>query len=419
MKKIRLLAPLSLAMSTVLFAATFPFQDMFAFALLHAFAEASMIGGLADWFAVVALFRHPFGIPIPHTAIIPAQRAKLTTGIIDIVQNTWLNKETIKERVRTWELIPRLLRSLEDADNRATMMRVLRSGIRRIALDTETETLSEKLLDFVRRNITTDDLLAWIRAAARRGIEHGQHHRVFDLGLRNAADWLGSERVRRTIAANLEKIATRYSSTGWRRFFKGAAETFDLLNYDDLAAAVIATLRQDLEAMLADPVHPARASFDEWLASFAATLGENDEVRDIVEKWRRDLIESGRLRAAVESMIAGARQRLIDDLVRPDSEVMRVLEGFISRGIERFRDNADARTSAETWLKEQIVRLVEGHHGAIGDLVRHNLERLDDDQLVEQIEAKVGGDLQFIRLNGAVVGGLVGAVIFLIQRLLA
>lgn len=419
MKRSTLLAPVSLVAATILFAVTLPFTDIFVAGLLHAFAEAAMIGGLADWFAVVALFRHPFGLPIPHTAIIPKHRAKLTQGITDMVQNRWLTKETILERLAAWRVSSSLLALFDDEQNLKDVMQVLRSTLAEALRDIDDAQVARKLLDVLRTHVSTDDLLRWLRLLGERGVDGGWHHVFFTHAVGQAAAWLENREIRHVIETQLRRIAEDYADNPLRRLGKWMAESTNTLNYDDLTNAIITTLTEELRRMQRDKTHPARGDFSAWLQGTVDGLEENSELREQVDRLRTDLFERDDAARQLLRPVSSARSWVLNDLASESSVIMQQIEVLITRTRDRFSSNPEAQERVDAWVRMKLAELVERHHGEIGAIVERNLARLDDEQLVRQIEEKVGSDLQFIRVNGAVVGGLVGAVIYLSKYLLS
>ena len=415
MKRITLLAPVSLIAATLLFFATLPFEQHFVLGLLHAFAEAAMIGGLADWFAVVALFRHPFGLRIPHTAIIPKHRAKLTTGIIDMVQNRWLTKDTILERIASWNISSALLEALSAEHNRTALLRVVRSALTEMLRDVDDERFARRLLELLQRQIHTDDLLRWMQAAGKKGMEGGWHRVLFTHAIGRAAGWLERPEIRRVIIGHLQRIAEQYADNPVRRLGKWVAESTNTLNYEDLATAIVGTLNDELRRMQTDDAHPARDDFEQWLRATVADLPGNEDVRAHVDRWRQEMLAGKETPDALRKPIARMRDWALADLDRDDSVIMQQIGAVLLRAQQRFADSPESQQKVNSWIKTKIAELVERYHGEIGGIVERNLARLDDDQLVRQIEDKVGGDLQYIRVNGAVVGGLVGALIYLFK----
>jgi uncharacterized membrane-anchored protein YjiN (DUF445 family) len=416
MKTSRILAPASLIAAMLLFVATLPFQHVFIGGLLHAFAEASMIGGLADWFAVVALFRHPLGLPIPHTAIIQRHRAKLTGGIIDMVQNRWLTKEVILERISGWNISALLLSVLDSAESRARVLQVMRTALKDALRDVDEHRMADRIAQLLARGMRTDDILHWLRLLGERGMEQGWQHIVFSRAAGQASDWLSTPAVRSVIVRHLHDIAEEYASNPVRRIGKWMAESLNALNYDDLAEAIVRTLGEEFERMREDASHPARADFERWLRGTLEEVETREDLRATIDQWRGDLFESGRAADLLRQPVQRLRDWLLEDLERDNSVIMQQLQAAIDRGLQRFTDDALARERLDAWVRERIASLVDRHHDEIGAMVQRNLEKLDDAQLVRQIEEKAGDDLQYIRVNGAIVGGLVGSLIYILKN---
>ncbi|MBR9977838.1 MAG: DUF445 domain-containing protein [Bacteroidetes bacterium] len=415
MSNTRILAPVSLALATALFLVTLPLRDVFVWGLLHAFAEASMIGGLADWFAVVALFRHPLGIPIPHTAIILRHRAKITGAIIDMVQNRWLAKDAIRERIEGWNFSGMLLGTLETEENRERLLEGVQSVLKEIVRDFDEKRSAAYLTQIIARHVQGDDLLRWVRLAGRQGMAQGWHRNLFSHSIGYAAGWLNTPEIRAAIIHHLRDIAEQYASNPLRRIGIWLAENTNTLNYEELAEAIVRTIEDELARMRDEKDHPARTDFELWLKRMIDGLETNTELRTNLERWRHELLYSGRATELLERPVRRLRDWLLEDLEEKDSLVMQQLRTSLERGLQKFMENKAAQESLDHWLKEKIAALVEQHHGEIGAMVQRNLEKLDDKQMVRQIEEKVGGDLQYIRVNGAIVGGLVGACIFLLK----
>lgn len=378
-----------------------------------------MIGGLADWFAVVALFRHPLGLPIPHTAIIPRHRAKLTTGIIDMVQNRWLTKDVILERISGWSISGFLLGAMAAEETRGRLLQLLRGALRDVLADIDTRRFAQRLADLLARSASTDDLLRWVRLLGERGMERGWHGQVFTHAVGQASDWLGTPEIRAVIVRHLRDIAEEYASNPLRRIGKWMAESVNALNYDDLAEAIVRTLGEEFDRMRRDDQHAARADFDRWLRTLLAELETRQDIRETVAQWRGELLDNGRAMELLEQPVQRLRGWLLDDLERDDSVIVQQLRQALDRALRRFTDDRSAQQRLDQWTREKIASLVDQYHGEIGAMVQRNLEKLDDEQLVRQIEEKAGDDLQFIRVNGAIVGGLVGATIFVLKTLFA
>jgi uncharacterized membrane-anchored protein YjiN (DUF445 family) len=411
----RLLAPLSLLLATLLFLATWPWKALFAVGLFHAFAEAAMIGGLADWFAVVALFRHPLGIPIPHTGILPRQRAKLTQAIADTVQNTWLAKDTILEYVREWKPATVLLASLDTPANRGAALALLRTVLAEIIRALDARAASRTVQEALRARITPEDIGRLLRRALDAAMEDGAHQRLLTLLAQQADARLGDAGLARRLAASLQGAADRYAASPLRRAARWMAERSNVLNYDDLAAALVETFRQDLRDMASDASHPLRSSLEDVFRQSVAGLEHDVHLQALVDNAWTAFTTSPRVAEQLEAQAQRAIAWLLDDASRPDSLLLGHAAGLLDAALLRFHRDPAALDAADAWIRDRLTHLVDTRHADIGALVRSNLNRLSDDEMTAQIERKVGADLQYIRVNGALVGGLVGALLYLLQ----
>jgi uncharacterized membrane-anchored protein YjiN (DUF445 family) len=414
----RRLAPASLIIAIVLFFATLPFPDIFIVALLHAFSEAAMIGGLADWFAVVALFRHPFGIPIPHTAIIPKHRAKLTTAIIDMVQNRWLTEETILERISGWHVGRSVAAWLSEDGSRETLRRFLRSIIEEVLRSVDPKLIAERASALLRDQVREEDILRWFRIAGEQAMVLRWHDALLNAVLERAGPWLGTTEVRKLVIRNLRAVAEDYADGPLRRIGKWMAESVNALNYDDLADAILRTMSDELQHIRKDADHPARADVDRWLRQLVEGVEEDEGLRAALSRLRSELLEDGRFTDLLIPPIERLRDGALADIESENPVIMRHVSHFLDQMLDKYTSDEKAQDQLDRWTKERIAGLVHRYHNEIGGLVQKNLERLDDDTLVRQIEEKVGGDLQYIRLNGALVGGMVGTLIFLLKHYL-
>jgi uncharacterized membrane-anchored protein YjiN (DUF445 family) len=415
----RRLAPVSLAIATALFVATLPFPELFWIAMLHAFAEAAMIGGLADWFAVVALFRHPLGLPIPHTAIIQKHRAKITSSIIDMVQNRWLAKETIFERISSWNFGQAAASWLAEQEARDTLQRMLRAVLEEVVRGMDSRRISEALSQALRDHISDEDILRRFRSVADAAMSWRWHDAALDAVLERVGPWLATPEIRALVVRNLRSVAEDYADAPLRRIGKWMAESVNALNYDDLANAILRTVGEELQKIRRDATHPARADVERWLRETVDGLESNESLRGALAKWREEVLHSGRLHEALAPKLELLRERILQDLADENSTIMKQVQQFSDQALDRFVSDEQAQEKLDLWLKERIAALIERYHGEIGAMVQRNLERLDNETLVNQIEEKVGGDLQYIRVNGALVGGLVGTALFLLKHFLS
>lgn len=373
--------------------------------------EAAVVGGLADWFAVTAIFRHPLGLPFPHTAIITNRRDRLIQGIVTTVENNWLSPAVIARRLEGVAPSQWVIEWLADAQHVARIGDPLRDVIRRLArFLTEDE-----VIDFAERAVTRQLRELPIEATAARWLSRaadspaaGEALRSLALSLKNLA-----ERPRTAIELHwwLMRSARALQESGHR------VVPFLLRRKVVQRTIVEAALRYasaELRGAVDDPDHPLRRFAVDGLRRFAERVSEGDAAAIAqVERVREALLDSLETAPLVRQGLGRLRQQIEEELDDRDSRLSQMIDQKLREAILAFLEDPAHRTSFDGWVRSTAVDLVRRHHHQIGVTIKENLESLTDDQLVEQIESRVGADLQFIRLNGAVVGGLIGVALAL------
>ncbi|SDX32176.1 DUF445 domain-containing protein [Paenibacillus sp. CF384] len=408
-RKNKHIANISLGIMATGFAATLPFGGT-GISLLHVGFEAGVIGGLADWFAVTALFRHPLRIPIPHTALLPRNRKKMSDGIVRVLEDRLLAKESMIEKLRQIELAKQLLPALRQAAHSAVhserLPHLLEGALRAIEMEKLVPVLSGEIRSAVERI----DLEAALRGFLRNAVENGVDERLLDLLLERAEEWASTEGMRRELGNAAMQLVKGLNLGGLMQFAVNA-----FIGYLDedrlgtmLQSFILTKIHElkvqgtDRRAVIMKHLHQGL----EMLISRLAETGQLDALRD-------ELLASFDLDGEMTRLFESLRERGITFLYSEEfaAKVWPMLEGLL----DRLEENHGLVQDAEHWLKGQVAGLIERNHAKIGSFVKENLDRLDNDQLVELIEDKVGQDLQWIRVNGAVCGFLIGLLLRLIE----
>ncbi len=371
--------------------------------------EAAVVGGLADWFAVTALFRHPLGLPIPHTAIIPARRAKITESIVNMVQDEWLSPDVIGARLARFSpasLIVDWLRDPAHVERLGGPLRDLLKGIARVLTEDEVADFVDRTLQRQLREMPLDTSAgAWLeRAAASEGA--GAAFESLALSLARLAS-------RPRTAAELHFWIDRSARTlhdAGKRFVPFVLRRKVVQR--KLVEAACGYAAAELRSAAKDPKHPLRPVVLGALQRFAERLAAGDaDALAQAERLRGALVESLEGGPVVRAMLARVRRQLEEDFADRRSRLSMFIDRQLQRGIVELLDEPERRATFDRWIRTTASDLLRRHHSQIGLTVRESLEALGDEDLVQQIEDRVGADLQFIRLNGAVVGGLVGLVL--------
>jgi uncharacterized membrane-anchored protein YjiN (DUF445 family) len=358
---------------------------------LRAAAEAALIGGLADWFAVTALFRHPLGIPIPHTAILPARKERLGRTLGAFIQNHFLSREVLSKRLEAMHLAERAARWMGQPENSRLIAQQVAVGLARVA-----ETLPEEEMRLHLHNAAVGRLRA-MQAAPLLGnllslLRAGNRHQD-----------LLSEVVRLaglTVSENREMIRARVraESPWW------VPGIVDEKLYRKIVSAIDSMLRE----IGSDRDHPLRAKFDEALEGFVARLQYSPEVTARAEALKEKLLDDPVVQEFTSWLWDSLRRTALQQAERLDESASGALERGISAFGTSLVGNADVLAQVDAFVKELVLAAAEQYRGEVAELIAHTVAGWDPDVTSRRIELAIGRDLQFIRINGTLVGALVG-----------
>lgn len=384
-------------------------------AWVGAFAEAATIGALADWFAVVALFRHPLGLPIPHTAIIPRKKARLADALGDFLLNNFLSREQLLARLDAWNPARQLGRFMDTPERIEALAQQMQTWLAEAlqALDSAAfeQELSRLLQQQLRRWDTPKSAARLVRILS----EGGHHQRVLNAALREVSAWLDKPTVRAFISEKLVVMA--------RREYPKLIRLADAFNYTEelgvkLAEKLAVALMDEMQTVLNNPEHPLRQRYAEQTAQLLQRLEDDEDFRARVDNWKNEWLQSPELGDYSQQLWQRLRQWLHQDLARQDSRSMHYLRQQAARLGARLRQdalwqetvNAQIRIAAEH-LAEQIREIAPAY-------IRQTINAWDSEKMSREIELSVGRDLQYIRLNGTLIGGLAGLALHGLLRLL-
>lgn len=379
-----------------------------------AFAEAAMVGAIADWFAVTALFRHPLGLPIPHTAIIPRKQARLGQNLADFICTHFLATEQVMAKLEAFDAAARLAGWLRQPANAEALGRQL-VGVARYGIHALRD---ERVRQFIQRSATARlrelDLARFGGQLLDMLTHERRHQAMLDELLAQLDELLQDEAVQQRIAAGL---SAEFSALRFRLFGKDIPldEKAGQWSADKVVRRVSALIGE----ISRDDRHELRGKFDACLGRFIAKLKEDPEFRLKGEQIREQLLAH----PAVAGYLRGLWDDLVDwlqaDLADADSSIRRRLIKLSLRLGEALSRDAAMRR----WINDQLLEvappLVERHREDIRRYIAERVERWNSAELVAQLEHNVGKDLQFIRINGTLVGGLVGLGLHALTRLLA
>jgi uncharacterized membrane-anchored protein YjiN (DUF445 family) len=397
LRRMRFLATALLVLMFLIFVATSYAEQQWPWlAYPRAFAEAGMIGACADWFAVVALFRHPLGLPIPHTAIVPRSKERIGIAIGRFTANNFLSPRVLAERIREVDIAGWIARWLKKPGNAHSVAQRTASVLREVL-----------------RALPREDVNAFLTRAARFGIEtmpaaplasrllalvwaHGEMQTLIEHGISSASA---------ALKRNRETIKQKVSQRSYRLIPKWIDGI--------LADRIVAGLTQTLEEMR-EPSHPWRIELSTAVEKLIADLAENPDMLARGEELKARILENPVVARQIDAMWGEIEDKL--DSITSSNRLFEMIEQTLLTVGDRLANDERIGEGINRWLRVAVLRTVAPRRAEIAAFIRKVVENWDAETLVKRIELQVGRDLQYIRINGTLVGGLVGLIIFSVAR---
>jgi len=403
-----LLAAVALAVSA------FPFRATWWGGWILAIAEAGIVGGLADWFAVTALFRHPLGIPIPHTALIPANWELMAARVGTMVGDRVLTTEYVTReiaRVDVAQLIARCALAIEPSTVESMVHVVVRW-----AADQVPPQAADDLATWLRRLVARTPVAPVLAEVLEVAQRHGWDQRVIEALTGIAVDALDHPQVREGVAELIRDVLGTYRERmgvypGW---LIGVAKVFGLIDHDRLVAALHAALKKFAD----DPDDPLRRQLSRMIATWPARLRDEPDVAARIEAVKAELVDSPMMTKLLGDVATGLHASLIADLTAARSELVLWISAQLERARHAVASDSDLQQALDRWFKAQAVTLVERYQDRVAAFIERGVHALGPEGAVRLVEEHAGDDLQYIRVNGTVVGGLAGGAIYGIHLLL-
>jgi uncharacterized membrane-anchored protein YjiN (DUF445 family) len=368
---------------------------------VKAFAEAAMVGGLADWFAVTALFRHPLGLPIPHTAIIPRNKDRIGEALANFINENFLIPSVVARRMRNIDVAAaagRFLRSPAEGTR-------IRHGASRLIADIfeglDDERLGGIVKGAIANRIEKMEVSPLLGHALASAINEDRHVPMLEAAIR----WMA-----RALDANEELIR--------QMVHKKANWVLKLAGLDaKLADAILDGLRKLTAEMSTDPAHPVRVKAEEALAQLANDLQTKPETRARVEEMKEQLLANRSVALWIDTLWQKGREAIIKAARNPDAALAgRLGEVLRSMGASLEQD-ARIRSAINQFVRRAAAGMAQSYGSSIVKLVSETIRGWDARTVTARLEAAVGRDLQYIRINGTLVGGLVGVAIHALDSL--
>ena len=367
-----------------------------AIGFIRAFAEAAMVGGLADWFAVTALFRHPLGIPIPHTAIIPRNKDRIGDTLALFLRDNFLTPAVVARRMRRVDVASAAGRFLTKAPDEGGRFKAGASRLIANLLESfDQERLGGMVKSAMAARIAELNLAPLLGQALSAAIAEQRHLPLLDGIIR----WAG-----KTLSANDQLIRDMvHKQAGGILRWTGLDER--------LANAIIDGLQKMLDDMAAEPDHPLRAKAEEGLATLAHDLQHDEKMQKRVANLRDEILENPAMRKWLDGLWESARAALLRSARDPDAALAGKFGEALRQLGETLQSDEKLRITINRFARRTAVGVTAGYGDGIVKLVSDTVRGWDAETITGRVENAVGRDLQFIRVNGTVVGGLVGVAL--------
>jgi len=380
---------------------------------LAAFAEAAMVGALADWFAVVAMFRHPLGVPIPHTAIIKNKKNVIAGNLANFIRDKFLASDTLIAKLREYNPAEHLAVYLMSKDNAAGLAK----GLARVIADSldfiDDERVQQLLRAALSNRIENFDLSSSAGAILDTLRKDNRHQIVLDDLLNRLAGWLATAEAQTRLANSIDDMCKKEYPIlsafipNRDQFSRGAGEK------------VAGRINAFIQEVNSDPAHEIRGKFDTAVTNLIAGLKTDPLLRSKVEAIKLEVVHNQSIADYALNLGNDLKNWLTCDLQRPDSEVQEKISAAVAGLGETLSHNRKLRESFNEHLETLVLHYGDTLRTAIAGHISSTVQQWESDDYTEEIELSIGSDLQFIRMNGTLVGGVIGLLLHAVGLLLA
>lgn len=406
-KKTNHLATTSLAIMAVGFVTTIFFQHNFWIRILQGGFESGLVGGLADWFAVTALFRHPLGIPIPHTALLPKNRKRITSTITSMLENDWLTKESIREKIAgihfTEKLFSLIEKECKSIKIKMAICSLIQKAIKKIDVKPFTLMIEKEIKSQLQSIEIAHILPKMIDQISVRKYDE----KTLDFILNEIDGWSSKDSTKNRLGTMAMDAIENIQADGFMQF---ALKSFRSFVNEEKLGSMIQTLIQKGVESFRDPINQNRLTLLENINSKLHQIKQDEKVINELESLKVQLAEDWKLEGKIDDFLTTMKEKLLAFANQPTFYDQSVLP-FITSNLTDIKQDINQMSSIEEWIRKYIYQFIDQNHSRIGQLVEENLNKLDDKTLIEMLENNVGKDLQWIRVNGAICGFLIGLIL--------
>ncbi|KPN97276.1 DUF445 domain-containing protein [Lysinibacillus sp. ZYM-1] len=413
-KKSNYLAKISLGVMGAGFLITIPFQETLMGRLLQGGFEAGLVGGLADWFAVTALFRHPMGIPIPHTALLPKNRNRMITALISMLEKDWLTKESIKEKIQQINFADKLIQLAEIELSSGTLKRriglILNEIINLVNVEKIAPFIEKELKEYLHSLKVEKILESIITQALNKKIDE----KALNFTLTETEKWMSKEETKQKIGRMAKQLLDNIEVDG---FLRVAISSFRNLITEEKLGNMLQPFILNKIILLQRDDNPDRHLILSRIREELEGIQHKEKLMVEMNNWKKTQVNNWNTVDQITEMLKQLQKKLIL-LVEDEEFIDRYVISFIQNFINSIVKTPGKMESIENWIQKQISYYIDKNHSKIGVLVKENLEKLDNETLINMMENNIGKDLQWIRVNGAICGFAIGIILTILKSFL-
>jgi uncharacterized membrane-anchored protein YjiN (DUF445 family) len=402
LRRMKTIAVLLLVFMAAVFTVSFALQNTYPWlAYVRAASEGGMVGALADWFAVTALFKYPLGVRIPHTAIIPNRKDEIGESLGEFVETNFLSDEVVSNRLASIDVAGAVGTWVARPENARRVVAEASTAVRGVASLLDDDDMRDAIEAIARRHLIDPDWAPPLGRLGERILESGGHREAVDLALDRLAEWL---------EANPDAFGALVSG----RLPSWVPSFVDRM-VDDRAYTEVLRFLADVRA---NPDHRLRQALDDYLFELTDRLQHDPATIAKLESAKGRAFDDPRVRELAGTVWDAARTAAIDALSDPDSELRHRAQAALADAGRRLAVDPALGAKVNSWLRDAAAHLVTTYRHDIASIISDTVKGWDASETTEKIELQVGKDLQFIRINGTVVGALAGLAIYTVATLL-
>jgi uncharacterized membrane-anchored protein YjiN (DUF445 family) len=394
--KMKRLATGLLVFATLVFIVTSIYEHRWpGLGYLRATAEAAMVGAIADWFAVTALFRYPLGIPIPHTAIIPSRKDKIGVSLGNFVQNNFLSPPVLLARIRSANVAKKLADWLANPEHGDTVGKHAAVGVKGLVQVLRDDEVQEIIETSVISRVRATQVAPLMGNVLSLVTADNRHQELLDSAIRL---------FERLFDENREALRAKISrETPW--WMPNAVD-------DQIYQKLVRSVEKTLHEVTSDPEHPLRHRFNEAVGQFVERLKSSPEMIARGEELKEEVLRHPAVREYSGGLWADVKGSVLRHSADPNSEFSRRVGHAVTRVGTSLQEDTELQDKVNGWVENSILYVVEEYRHEVAALIETTVAAWDPEDTTQKIELQIGRDLQYIRINGTLVGGLVGLLIY-------